>query len=101
MLFDVYFVKPFVSLSFILGGFYDESRLVPLVQRIASLDWRSLANKWHLSVEMAVHLSCLSLYDVAMYIDDSGSMSFEESGTRIADMAMIMEKVAGTQYSVC
>ena len=35
----------------------------------------------------------LALYDVVIYIDDSGSMSFEENGERIKDLQLIMQRV--------
>lgn len=36
----------------------------------------------------------LALYDVIIYIDDSGSMQFEEKGERIKDLQLILERVA-------
>ena len=36
----------------------------------------------------------LALYDVVIYIDDSGSMAFEEQGERIKDLELIMQRVA-------
>ena len=38
--------------------------------------------------------SRLALYDVVIYIDDSGSMAFEEQGERIKDLELIMQRVA-------
>ena len=34
------------------------------------------------------------MYDVIIYIDDSGSMSFEENGERIKDLELILQRVA-------
>jgi hypothetical protein len=36
----------------------------------------------------------LALFDIILYIDDSGSMAFEESGERIAELKFILSKVA-------
>lgn len=36
----------------------------------------------------------LALYDVIIYVDDSGSMSFEENGERIKDLQLILQRVA-------
>jgi hypothetical protein len=38
--------------------------------------------------------SRLALYDVVIYIDDSGSMAFEEQGERIKDLELIIQRVA-------
>jgi len=34
------------------------------------------------------------LYDIVLYIDDSGSMQFEEEGSRIKDLRLILERVS-------
>ncbi len=36
----------------------------------------------------------LALYDIVLYIDDSGSMLFEEEGERIKDLKIILSRVA-------
>ena len=36
----------------------------------------------------------LALYDIVIYIDDSGSMAFEEQGERIKDLELILQRVA-------
>lgn len=43
---------------------------------------------------MARDIVRLALYDVVIYIDDSGSMSFEEGGERIKDLQLILTRVA-------
>ena len=45
-------------------------------------------------LELAYDLSTLALYDIVIYADDSGSMIFEEGGTRIDDLKLILAKVA-------
>lgn len=36
----------------------------------------------------------LALFDVILYLDDSGSMRFEEGGSRIDDLKLILGRVA-------
>ena len=38
--------------------------------------------------ELAADLVKLSLFDVILYIDDSGSMAFEQGGERIDDLKL-------------
>jgi hypothetical protein len=44
-------------------------------------------------MEIAKDLVQLALYDIVLFIDDSGSMSFEENGERIQDLGLIMSRV--------
>ncbi|KAF2745990.1 hypothetical protein M011DRAFT_405097 [Sporormia fimetaria CBS 119925] len=44
--------------------------------------------------EVANDIVKLALYDIVLYIDDSGSMSFEENGSRIDDLKLILERAA-------
>ncbi len=46
------------------------------------------------SPEIASDIVKLALYDVILYIDDSGSMAFEENGERIDDLKLILARVA-------
>ena len=46
------------------------------------------------AIETLLTDSRLALYDVVIYIDDSGSMAFEEQGERIKDLELIMQRVA-------
>lgn len=55
---------------------------------------RQLAQRWNMPLELAYDLSTLALYDIVIYADDSGSMIFEEGGERIADLKLILAKVA-------
>ena len=45
-------------------------------------------------MELAHDVVRLGLYDVILLIDDSGSMSFEEGGSRIDDLKLILNRVA-------
>lgn len=44
--------------------------------------------------EIANDIVKLALYDIVLYIDDSGSMQFEEEGSRIKDLRLILERVS-------
>lgn len=54
----------------------------------------TLAAQWRISTEIASDIVKLALYDVILYIDDSGSMAFEENGERIDDLKLILNRVA-------
>jgi len=47
-------------------------------------------------MEIAKDLVQLGLYDIVIFIDDSGSMAFEEGGERIKDLRLILERIAST-----
>jgi len=53
-----------------------------------------LIQTWRIPRELAVDIVRLSLYDVVLFVDDSGSMSFEENGERIKDLQLILQRVA-------
>ncbi|EXJ84102.1 hypothetical protein A1O3_04769 [Capronia epimyces CBS 606.96] len=53
-----------------------------------------LAQTWRINPEIASDIVKLALYDVILYIDDSGSMQFEENGERIDDLKLILSRVA-------
>jgi hypothetical protein len=54
-----------------------------------------LCQRWKIPLEIGNDLVKLGLYDIVIYIDDSGSMQFEEGGERIKDLRVILERVAG------
>lgn len=47
---------------------------------------QKLSAMWKLPMELAADLAKLSLFDVVVLIDDSGSMAFEQNGERIDDL---------------
>ncbi|QDS77455.1 hypothetical protein FKW77_006918 [Venturia effusa] len=53
-----------------------------------------LCQRWNIQPEIGNDLVKLGLYDIVIYIDDSGSMQFEENGERIKDLRLILERVA-------
>ena len=78
-----------------LQAFYPPGspRLGQIAQRAAQQVDR-LCQAWHIQKEIANDIVRLALYDVIIYIDDSGSMSFEENGERIKDLQLILQRVA-------
>ncbi|KAL6248540.1 hypothetical protein RBB50_004795 [Rhinocladiella similis] len=60
----------------------------------ASQQVAQLAAAWRINPEIASDIVKLALYDVVLYIDDSGSMQFEENGERIDDLKLILSRVA-------
>jgi len=78
-----------------LQSFYPpgDPRIQQTAQRAAqSVD--KLVAAWRIPREIAVDIVRLALYDIVIYIDDSGSMAFEEQGERIKDLELIMQRVA-------
>jgi len=61
---------------------------------VSQSDLAGLAARWRLAKEIVLDLTALSLYDIAIYADDSGSMAYEEKGERIEDLKTILAQVA-------
>jgi hypothetical protein len=53
-----------------------------------------LCQRWRIPAEIGNDLVKLGLYDIVIFIDDSGSMAFEENGERIKDLKLILERIA-------
>lgn len=68
-------------------------RLPGIAQRAAQAVDR-LCQAWRIQKEIANDIVRLALYDVIIYVDDSGSMSFEENGERIKDLQLILQRAA-------
>ncbi|KAF6254656.1 hypothetical protein COO60DRAFT_296043 [Scenedesmus sp. NREL 46B-D3] len=78
-----------------LQRFYPPQALQAVAARLdARVNFRDLAARWRMPVELALDLASLALYDVILFADDSGSMAFEENGERIDDLKLIGSKVA-------
>lgn len=60
----------------------------------ASVQVDKLCQAWRVHREIGQDIVKLALYDVILYIDDSGSMAFEENGERIDDLKLILQRVA-------
>ncbi|TNY19328.1 hypothetical protein DMC30DRAFT_354074 [Rhodotorula diobovata] len=78
-----------------IQAFYPPGSLEPLAQRIAqSGALANISGQWRIPMEIAMDLARLALFDTVLYIDDSGSMAFEENGSRIDDAKLIIGRVA-------
>ncbi|PGH21658.1 hypothetical protein AJ80_03091 [Polytolypa hystricis UAMH7299] len=53
-----------------------------------------LCTAWRVPREVGQDIIKLALFDVILYIDDSGSMQFEENGERVQDLKLILSRVA-------
>eukprot|EP00891_Asterochloris_glomerata_P006504 jgi/Astpho2/6504/Aster-06964 len=76
-----------------LQAFYPPQRLQQVVTKLQKVDFRSLAQRWRMPLEMALDLAVLGLYDIFIYADDSSSMKYVDKGERIDDLNAIVEKV--------
>ncbi|KGM92524.1 uncharacterized protein PADG_11352 [Paracoccidioides brasiliensis Pb18] len=52
-----------------------------------------LCATWRVPREVGQDIIKLALFDIILYIDDSGSMQFEENGDRIKDLKLILNRV--------
>ncbi|KAI5302784.1 hypothetical protein KEM55_000900, partial [Ascosphaera atra] len=55
---------------------------------------QQICEHWRIPREIAQDIVKLALYDIVIFIDDSGSMSFEEDGERLQDLQLILSRVA-------
>ncbi|GAA5989991.1 hypothetical protein JCM10908_002412 [Rhodotorula pacifica] len=78
-----------------IQAFYPPGSLEPLAARIAqSGALPRIAAQWNIPMEIAMDLAKLALFDTVVLVDDSGSMAFEENGSRIDDAKLIVSRVA-------
>ncbi|KAG9839543.1 hypothetical protein KCU68_g9468, partial [Aureobasidium melanogenum] len=78
-----------------LQAFYPPgSPMLDQIANKASMQVDRLCQQWRINKEIGNDIVKLALYDVVLYIDDSGSMKFEENGERIKDLQLILERVA-------
>merc|ERR1711939_437164 len=78
-----------------LQSFYPpNSPVLDQIANKAAQQVLGLCQRWRIPMEIGNDLVKLGLYDIVIYIDDSGSMQFEEGGERIKDLRLILERVA-------
>lgn len=78
-----------------LQNFYPPNS--PILEQIAQQaagKINQIIQRWRVAKEIANDIVKLALYDIVLYIDDSGSMQFEEEGSRIKDLRLILERVS-------
>lgn len=76
-----------------LQPLFPAAALDHVIRRAQGVDFRALAAKYNMPVELALDFVVLALYDVTVMCDDSASMKFAEKGTRIDDLKAIIERV--------
>ncbi|EAW10470.1 putative transcription factor RfeF [Aspergillus clavatus NRRL 1] len=80
-----------------LQNFYPPDKLDSLVQTLANDapgKVERLVHEWGVPQEVAMDVMKLSLFDVILYVDDSGSIEFEEKGMRKEQLRQILGIVA-------
>ncbi|KAJ6008300.1 hypothetical protein N7540_012276 [Penicillium herquei] len=80
-----------------IQSFYPPERLDRLVQSLASdapAKLQRLIQEWNVPMEVATDVMKLALFDVILYVDDSGSIEFEEKGLRKEQLRQILGIVA-------
>ncbi|KAJ5583554.1 hypothetical protein N7535_002174 [Penicillium sp. DV-2018c] len=80
-----------------LQSFYPPERLDRLLQTLgaeAPGKLNKLVGEWNVPMEVATDVMKLALYDVILYVDDSGSIEFEEKGLRKDQLRQILGLVA-------
>ncbi|SMR47251.1 unnamed protein product [Zymoseptoria tritici ST99CH_3D1] len=68
------------------------AQMLPQIAARAAQQVDRLCQAWRIQKEIANDIVRLALYDVIIYVDDSGSMSFEENGERIKDLQLILQR---------
>ncbi|CAK4030166.1 AT-rich interactive domain-containing 1A-like [Lecanosticta acicola] len=82
------------SLNRFYGPGTPGAQQLPQIAARAAQQVDRLCQAWRIQKEIANDIVRLALYDVVIYIDDSGSMSFEENGERIKDLQLILQRAA-------
>lgn len=78
-----------------LSKFYPNSQSYQtILNKLYNINFARLSTEWRLNPQICSKLAALSLYDIIVLCDDSGSMAFEEQGSRIDDLKMILERIA-------
>ncbi|KAK9802946.1 hypothetical protein WJX72_005363 [[Myrmecia] bisecta] len=77
-----------------LQAFYPPAKLQQVIDKVSAVDFRQLAQRWNSPMEMILDLCALSLYDIVIYADDSGSMKYTDNGERLEDLKVVVSKVA-------
>lgn len=78
-----------------LEAFYsDPMKFQNVLNKVQSVNFDEISARWRIPKELAYDLAPLSLYDIVFYCDDSGSMVFEEGGSRVDDLKFILSKTA-------
>jgi hypothetical protein len=79
-----------------LQAFYPSDKLDQVVRNLedAPDKIQQLMKEWNVSQEVAMDVIKLSLFDTVIYVDDSGSIQFEEDGSRLTQLRQILALIA-------
>lgn len=77
-----------------LHSFYTQHRLQQLVDRACMHDYSILKREWEIpTLDMATDLAVLGLYDIVLYVDDSGSMNTSEPNEGMTRWQLLKEVI--------
>ncbi|EED14973.1 transcription factor RfeF, putative [Talaromyces stipitatus ATCC 10500] len=79
-----------------LQPFYPPDKLEHVVRGLESAPDRiqQLMREWNVGQEVAMDVVKLALFDTVIYVDDSGSIQFEEDGSRLTQLRQILGLIA-------
>ena len=77
-----------------IHSIFADPQILDQICSVAPQKVQQLITQWRIEPEIAQDIVKLSLFDIIVFCDDSGSMAFEENGERIADLKLILSKVA-------
>ncbi|KAH8704135.1 hypothetical protein BGW36DRAFT_97212 [Talaromyces proteolyticus] len=79
-----------------IQSFYPPQKLDQVVQNLETAPdkLQQLIKEWNVPQEVAFDVLKLSLFDTIIYVDDSGSIQFEEDGTRLTQLRQILGLIA-------
>ncbi|KUL85244.1 hypothetical protein ZTR_08967 [Talaromyces verruculosus] len=75
-----------------IQSFYPPDKLEHVVQSLQTAPDRiqQLMREWNVGQEVAMDVIKLALFDTVIYVDDSGSIQFEEDGSRLTQLRQIL-----------
>lgn len=80
-----------------LQNMYPPDKLERLLQNLAKDapdNIQQLMKEWKVPQEVAMDVIKLALFDIIIYVDDSGSIQFEEDGSRLTQLKQILTLIA-------
>jgi hypothetical protein len=79
-----------------LQAFYPPERLESLVRNLETAPDKiqQLMKEWNVGQEVAMDVLKLALFDTVIYVDDSGSIQFEEDGARLTQLRHYLGLIA-------
>ncbi|KAB8291736.1 hypothetical protein EYC80_006532 [Monilinia laxa] len=77
-----------------LGNFFQNPQILQQISATAPQKIDQLCQAWNVPKELGADIVKLALFDIILFIDDSGSMVFQENGSRIDDMKLVLGRAA-------